>query len=728
MASQISCYTAALFSSTILAFSAPAFAVQDEQDDLPVYLEADTLVDIATGEGYIARGNVRVQQGDRLLIADELEYRPEENRVIARGNVEIHGQGEYPQYADQFELDNEMSTGIATGFATMMENNGRMAAATAARSADGSIRLDRAYYTACPLCENGEEEPTWRIRAREVVQDAEDQMIYYKDAQLEFLGVPVLYAPTFAHPDPSSERRSGFLFPGVGASSRLGFNYQQPYLWAISPHQDLVIAPRYMSNVNPLVYAEYRKRFWSGSMAFEGSFTREYEIDSDGERFGEEEDRWHVFGGGRFRITEDWRWGFSVQRASDELHLRRYDFSEIDQDRGAPLSPDTRRLLSQIYVEHRSRNAFGTLISASYQSLRSQADDEVLPDLLPVLEYRQVINAPDGWGRVNLGLSGTVLEREVGSDYQRLSSTIDWRTRWVGPAGIIAEPFAHGRVDAYAYSDIPDGNGGTYEDGFDRQVGLAGVEFSWPFMRSGEQSDIILEPVLSGVIATDDPVANRIINEDSLSIDLDETLLFQSVRAPGFDLWENGQRITAGVRATAYFGDDNMVRGFVGRSERLDGEAVFGGASGLATDSSDYVFSGEIDWGSFGAEFQTRLDSEDMDIDRLSFSASYENGRFEGNVRYTDISDDDSPRGPQREVIAGVSYQLTERWQLIGNVTQDLDLNTSRRLQAGFQYRDDCTQMEIVYERQDLGIERLGPSDSIQFRISLFTLGSVAPD
>ena len=117
-----------------------------------------------------------------------------------------------------------------------------------------------------------------------------------------------------------------------------------------------------------------------------------------------------------------------------------------------------------------------------------------------------------------------------------------------------------------------------------------------------------------------------------------------------------------------------------------------------------------------------------MGIDRLSFTTRYTNGRFSGDIRYTDISDDNSVRSAQREIIAGVSYQLTERWQLVTDVTHDLDLDTSRRLQTGFRYRDDCTQMEIVYERQDLGIDRLGPSESIQFRISLFTLGSVAPD
>lgn len=84
-----------------------------------------------------------------------------------------------------------------------------------------------------------------------------------------------------------------------------------------------------------------------------------------------------------------------------------------------------------------------------------------------------------------------------------------------------------------------------------------------------------------------------------------------------------------------------MVCGFVGWSECFDGEVVFGGVSGLVIDSFDYVFFGEIDWGSFGVEFQICLDLEDMDIDCLSFLVSYENGWFEGNVWYMDISDDD---------------------------------------------------------------------------------------
>ena len=44
-------------------------------------------------------------------------------------------------------------------------------------------------------------------------------MMSYRDAVLEVAGVPVLYLPFFAHPDPSSGRRSGLLPPDFGTSS-----------------------------------------------------------------------------------------------------------------------------------------------------------------------------------------------------------------------------------------------------------------------------------------------------------------------------------------------------------------------------------------------------------------------------------------------------------------------------------------------------------------------------
>jgi len=728
MASRNRHFMAVLMGSAALVLTNPAIAQDASQQETPVYLEADTLVDLADGTGYLARGNVRARQEDRTLFADELEYRPEDNRITARGNVVIHGQGEFPQYAEEVELDSALSAGIALGFATMLENNGRVAAAVAIRRENGSAQFQDAYYTACELCENGEHAPTWRLRAREVIQDTEDQMIYYRDAKFEVMGVPVLYAPVFAHADPSAERHSGFLFPSFGVSSRLGAFYQQPYYWSISPSQDWVIAPRAMGNVNPLLYTEYRKRFWSGSMELEGSITQEFEIDSDGERFGEDKLRWHVFGGGEWDINEDWRWGFGVQRTSDDLHIRRYDFSELDKDRGFLLEATNRRLVSQLYLEGRTPSSYTSVFAASYQSLRAGENDDTIPSIAPMIEYRQVFEAPQGWGRVNLGGNSVLLDRKEGSDYIRASLDLDWRTRMVAPNGIVVEPFALGRMDYYSLSDLPSVGGSPTEDRFDRMLGLVGTEISWPLYKAGDTTDWIIEPMFSAIAATDDPESSRILNEDSLSLDLDESLLFDPVRAPGHDLWEEGQRVTFGIRASAQWGDNGFARAFIGQSQRLDGVSVYNPASGLFEENSDYVVAGEISIAGFSADLQTRLDSEDGDVNRLDFSTVYRGDRFSGGFRYLDVSDDASIRAPQREITADASLRLTDRWSVIGRITRDLDKDLTRLQETGFRFRDDCTQLDIVYEQQDLGIARLGPSESIQVRITLFTLGSLSED
>lgn len=729
MASQFRRFAAVMMSTTALALTGPALGQvsQDRESEAPVYLEADDLQDIPGG-GYIAHGNVRVRQEGRTLMADELEYYPQADRVIARGHVVIVGQGPYPQYADEVELDSALASGVALGFATMLENNGRMAAASAIRSENESMTLRDAYYTACNLCADGEGSPTWRLRAREVHQDAENQMIYYRDARLEVLGVPVLYAPVFAHADPSSERRSGFLFPKLGLSSRLGFVYQQPYYWSISPSQDAVIAPRYMSNVNPLLYGEYRKRFWSGFVDFEGSVTQEQEIDSDGERYGEEEWRWHVFGGGRFKIDENWQWGFGVQRTSDDLHLRRYDFSELAPDHGQPIQAVNRQLVSQLYAENRTSHRYGSVLAASYQSLVTSFDDDTLPEIAPMIDVRQVFDAPDGWGRFTLTGSAVHFTRTEGVDYTRGSAALDWRTRWIAPGGIVVEPFAYGRLDSYDLSDLPVAAGEPDEDTFSRELGLVGTEISWPFYRAGSRVDWIVEPVISLISATDDPERDRLVNEDSLSVDLDESLLFDPVRAPGYDIWEEGQRVSYGLRTTAMWGTSGRLRGFVGRSERLDGDPAFGPTSGLFEDASDYVVAGEIEIAGFSAELQTRLDTVDYDVNTLLFDASYTSDRFTASIGYLDTSDEAATRGPQRELRGDVQFGITERWSVIGRLVRDLDADLSRRQETGFLYRDECTQLEIVYQREDLGIASLGPSESIQFRITLFTLGSVDPD
>ena len=697
--------------------------------DEPVYIEADTLIENRADGSYMAQGNVVARQNGRTVEADELIYRPGTNRVIARGNVAIFSDNAPPQFADEIELDDALGEGLAVGFSTLLENNGRTAAAFAVRRANGSLELTNAYYTACRIETHGRE-PTWRLRAARAVRDTDSDMMYYRDVRLEVLGLPVAFSPVFAHADPSSERRSGLLFPDFGVSSRLGAFYGQPYHWVLSPYQDITVTPRVMANVNPLVELEYRRRFWSGDMAFETSYTRERDIDSDGELLNDAEHRWHLFGGGEFDVTENWVWGFGVQLASDDFHMRSYDISETYEDYPGIIEPAPRRLMNQLYAQGRTDIYYAEVIASGVQSLREFENDDQLPVMAPLGELRLNTAAGERFGRLRAIASTTVLTRNDGVDYQRASASLDWQAQFIAPGGLVFEPFAAGRTDYYSFSDVPGalpGNTVT-EDSFGRVLGYAGAELSWPLINSTGAADTILEPMLQALVASDDSESTRIINEDSQTAELDETLLFDHNRATGYDLWEEGTRLTYGLRSTTFWGNNNQLRGFIGQSRRLDGDPVFAANSGLFEDDSDFIVAGEIDLGSFDLMARTRVDAEDGTLNRIDLMATYYGQRVFAQIRYFSFDDSLNRPGPSEEIQLVSQTRLTENWSVVYNVQRDMDQDVNRRQEVGFRYRDFCTDFEILYQRENLNIGNLGPSESIQFRVTLFTLGGIGSE
>jgi len=685
-----------------------------------VYLDADQLIE-DRGQGvWIARGAVRMRSDDRVLLADEIEYRPADGRVTARGDVRIF-QGDAPaQTANEVELDDELAEGVALGFATLLENNGRAAAAFAIRRRDGSVELTNAYYTACELCEDGSDDPTWRLRARRVVRDIDDQMIYYRDARLEVLGAPIFYTPVFAHPDPSTDAKSGLLIPTVDVSDRLGWSWQQPYLHILSPYQDIVVAPRLMGKVAPLLALDTRRRFYSGQVSLEGSITYEQEFDDDG-FFGEEKLRGHLFGEGIFRIDDVWRWGFGAQWASDDLFLRRYDYNEFRGEEGLVLQADDRRLISQLFIKGRGERFYADAAVGRLQSLLENEDDDTLPAFSPVAQLRYRAPIPETLGRLAFDASTAVLEREDGDDYARASAELEWERPVILRNGVRLEPFLLGRIDAYSIRD----QGEPEADRFTRGLGLIGAEASYPLVRETDWGQALIVPRLQISAATgveEDEVPS---NEDSLSVDLDRSLLFERTRAAGYDIWEDGSRVDAGVSFIADAASGLEAELFLGRSTRIEGDPVFEVGSGLVEDGSDWVAEIEVNFGDWRVETRNRIDAEDGDLNRTDLRALGQVWRVGMSAVYTRFGDDEVVREVREQLNTRFSYDINKRWSLEYGALVDLDEDVLRRQQAALVYRDECTDVRLVYERDTFQVGAIGPSENLTVRVTLFTLGGV---
>src|SRR3546814_13959596 len=90
---------------------------------------------------------------------------------------------------------------------------------------------------------------------------------------MEFFGIPVFYTPYLQHPDPTVDRRSGFLAPTVGTSDFLGYALEVPYFWALGDTQDLTLAPILSTDQGIDLTGEYRHLFPDGELRGAGSAT-----------------------------------------------------------------------------------------------------------------------------------------------------------------------------------------------------------------------------------------------------------------------------------------------------------------------------------------------------------------------------------------------------------------------------------------------------------------------
>lgn len=733
-----------------LVIGAPAFAqpptpqpapARPAEEDEDIILQADTVEEDRDSSVVTASGNVEIRVGERTLKADRVVYDRVKQTVRAQGNVQImDGKGQV-QFADEIEADEDFRNGFATRFSARLGPAGLVTASSAVRTDATTNSLEQVVFTNCAMCEEEGYEPSWALRARRATLDQNEQMISYQDAVLEVRGVPILYVPWFAHPDPNSERRSGLLTPDAGISSKIGPFYEQPYLWVISPSEDLVISPMISTNVTPLLKLNWRKRFFSGFIQAEGSITHEQDFDSDGNKFGDNTWRSHLYGVGRFNINEDWQWGFGVERQTDDLYDQRYDLDGEDDLRGL-IASQPRQLLSQLYVTGQEPDFYFEAGTFLFQGLRVSDEDARIPEVAPAIFTQKVFDFGEH-GQLATDFSAVGLFRDEPTlsyekppfalDSARATVSADWGSQYIMGPGFVVEPFASGRGDAYYIDD----GGAAGAQNITRFLGVAGATVSYPLISRQPGMDIIIEPIAMAAYGT--PDANKLVNptalpgapdygltiipnEDSLVFEADETNLFKPNAVSNYDLWEGGARAAVGVSASAQIGSDIELTTIVGRRWRESADPAFNELSNLNQETSDYVASVRADVGrivNVGA--RVRMD-DTLEVSRMDLDASVNFWRLNGNARYFRISR--NAAGLEDEgLVWGGSFAVDDRWAAVveqaRNITQDEDI----RLSLGIKYQDDCSFFLIAYERSGGRDRTLGPSESIRFTFALTGLG-----
>lgn len=706
-----------------------ALAPQPQED--PVLITADSL-EYDQQKGIVkASGNVEVSRrtqagiegltppAERVLLADTVIYYENKGLIDARGHVALIEPTGEVVFADAVKITDDLKYGTIKDLRARMSDNSRLAAVGARREAGIRTEMRKGVYTPCEQCkEDPDSEPLWQVRAHKIVHDQQTHDMEYYDAFLDVYGIPIFYTPYLSHPDPTVKQRSGLLPPTYGRSSDLGFLVGIPYYWAIDESEDLVLRPIITQNQGPVFSTEYRNRLAHGEMNFSGSITEADFTNSSGET-KENVVRGHIFSESRFDMGDMWRGGFDIARASDDTYLSRYNF------------PAPNVLTSRGFMEGFDQRNYADINIYAFQGLRPTDDADTTPLVAPLMNYNY-FGMPLGHGSyITFDSSIMSLTRYEGVDSHRLSLLGGWHLPFTGDNGDIFEISAMTQGDFYYVSNVPDPDlmpGSTF-NGVTGRV-FPQVKFLWryPLVRAYKSQRQLIEPVAAIIAGPNGSNPDSIPNEDSASVEFDDTNLFALNRFPGVDQVDSGQRIDYGLNTGIYGANGGSITAFLGESYRFDEESPFLFGTGLEDQLSDFVGRIRIvPRRNLDILYRFRFDKDSLRPRRNEVAMAVGPPAFNFSANYVRLDAESANGGFDRreELFARARARLTDYWRLIGTTRQDLANGINLQYRFGLTYEDECFIMDGSFIHKAFRDREIQPSDTFLVRFVFKRLGEI---
>ncbi len=695
----------------------------------PVLITADQVTYDRDLGVVVASGHVEVSQDERVLRSDTLTYNERTKTVSASGNVALLDPSGNVAFADYMEVTDDLKNGVIRNIKMLLVDKSRVAGVEATRK--GPIdTFDKGVYTPCrPCAKNKLAPPIWQLKANRIVHDNDAHQIDYHDAWMEIFGVPVIYTPYFSTPDPTVKRKSGFLMPTFGISSNLGFQYQQPYFWAIAPDKDATISPIINTGAPPVLVGEYRQRVTGGKFTVNAAATdinlSDYSsnVAETGTNF-----EGYLFTEGKFDLTDNWRTGFDVNLTTDPAFLRLFNFPhEYDSS-----------LNSEVYAEGFDGRSYASVQGWAFQTMQPfGVENSELPFVTPVINY-DLVGEPNKYGAYwTVDANTMILSRVDGTDSRRLLARVGWTLPYVGPAGDIYKLSASLRADGYWVEDVdtlsntnpePAPTQNTFS-GFTGRV-FPQISFDWryPFVRRAGHTSQVFEPIFSAVVAPNGANPTTIPNEDSQDFQFDETNIFDTSRVTGYDLVDSGQRINYGFKWSIYGDEGGSTSLFLGQSYQIGPLNAYDVGVGLDNNLSDIVGAVQVSPNSsVDLLYRVRFDAQTGSFKRQEITARLGTPRLSIDTSYiflNGLSPSISATPQQQEIYGTIRSQIDDNWSFFANMRRDLETQLTLQYGAGITYTNDCISIQLQGLRSNYTQTDVNPGTTVLLMVGFKNLGN----
>jgi len=320
-----------LFFVPLILFQAAPLLGQTAQPTEPkgdeeIEITADSLSVSEAGTEVEAKGNVVIRREGTVLRAEEVRVNRVTQEAEMRGRVSVDDpEWKLEAESAHFNLGEETAE-IEDGDVFIEEGHISVSGKRFQKFKGQVYSVEEGLFTTC-FCEDGSQ--PWKIGA-EQLELTEEGTGVVRGGTFYLMDVPVFYLPYGFFPL-RTERQTGFLFPQLGSSSEEGFQYQQPFFWAISKSSDATLAFNVETKARIGVLGEYRTIFSRDTyLRFLSSYFNEGLRDDANEDIGNPtiadpsipQDRWMSAGSYRQKFFSEWEAYSDAIVFSDDLFTR----------------------------------------------------------------------------------------------------------------------------------------------------------------------------------------------------------------------------------------------------------------------------------------------------------------------------------------------------------------------------------------------------------------------
>jgi LPS-assembly protein len=650
---------------------ATSIAEEPDRTGIPIYLDARRFTG---GPEQLAEasGDVVLTRADQRLETQLLQFNPVNSELtlpqpLIYRDLRVELQADSGQY--NFNQESGQFSMVRYGFV----------GATAQGQAE-NIRVEnktRSYllrpnFTTCPG-----DEPEWLLSASEVEFRHDEGYGIARHAKLEFMDVPILYAPWFTFPI-DDRRKSGFLYPVASIANDNGVEIGAPWYWNIAPNQDATLTPRYFTERGIMLTGEYRllTRRTRGLLDFDY-----LPNDTDTNELRYQYRLQHLA-----QFNSQWRSQVLVHRVSDDQYFQDFGISLAETARQFLRSSATLSGIGRYWTFSLSVDDFQVIDEAVRER---QEPYQRLPRIL------FGVDRPFGASGFEFALDSEAVyfDRAVGVTGARLDlyPRLNWGlSRYWG----FARASAGYRYTAYAL----DRQGLPGNETPDRGLPILSLDGGMFFERDLASGQVqTLEPRLFYLYV---PYENQdaLPDFDTSEFTFGYSQLFHTNRYTSADRQSDANQITLALSTRSLNPTTGRERWSLGVGQIFyfsESRTTLPFEEQDLSDTSPFI--GEFNWlpsSRFSGRIAAQWDWNDHQIDVWTFGVDYRSGsvgRFGFEYRYR--------RDRLDQFDLRYLWPINENWTVLSRVKYSLDDRELLEAQAGLEYESCCWGIRMVARR-----------------------------